>query len=144
MPYGPVSLQSVRSTNQRDMLALWQRASAGRLFPEITEFAPPEREIRPNSHPSTSTRKRIAHWLVVNSGTSLSPCSFRRELRARGPGVNLSACVGRQFFIMLSLIEQAAGPRITMNSTGKMNRMSGTVMIAGRRAAFSSAFIMRA
>jgi hypothetical protein len=28
------------------MLALWQRASAGRLFPEITEFAPPQREIR--------------------------------------------------------------------------------------------------
>ncbi len=46
MPYGPTSLQLVRSNNQRDMLALWQRASAGRLFPEITDFAPPEREIR--------------------------------------------------------------------------------------------------
>src|SRR3546814_18750882 len=34
----------------------------------------------------------------------------------------------------VSAIEQAAGPRITMNSTGRMNRISGTVMIAGRRA----------
>src|SRR3546814_15066046 len=42
-----------------------------------------------------------------------------------------------------SLSEQAAGPRMTMNSTGRMNRISGTVMIAGRRAAFSSARIMR-
>ncbi len=42
-----------------------------------------------------------------------------------------------------SAIEQAAGPRMTMNSTGRMNRISGTVMIAGRRAAFSSARIMR-
>ena len=30
-----------------------------------------------------------------------------------------------------------------MNSTGRMNRISGTVMIAGSRAAFSSARIMR-
>ena len=44
---------------------------------------------------------------------------------------------------MLSLIEQAAGPRITTNRTGKMKRMRGTVMIAGSRAAFSSARIMR-
>src|SRR3546814_12690077 len=42
-----------------------------------------------------------------------------------------------------SEIEQAAGPRIAMNSTGRMNRISGTVMIAGRRAAFSSARLMR-
>ena len=32
----------------------------------------------------------------------------------------------------LSLIEQAAGPRMTMNSVGRMNRISGTVMIAGQ------------
>ena len=32
---------------------------------------------------------------------------------------------------------------MTTNSTGRMNRISGTVMIAGRRAAFSSARIMR-
>src|SRR4249919_4136892 len=43
----------------------------------------------------------------------------------------------------LSLIEQLAGPRMTTNSVGRMNRISGTVMIAGRRAAFSSARIMR-
>jgi hypothetical protein len=41
------------------------------------------------------------------------------------------------------LIEQAAGPRITMKSTGRMKRISGTVMMAGKRAAFSSARIMR-
>src|ERR1043165_6828102 len=43
----------------------------------------------------------------------------------------------------LSLIEQAAGPRMTMNRVGRMNMISGIVMIAGRRAAFSSARIMR-
>ena len=59
MPYGPTSLQSVRSINQRDMLALWQRASAGRLFPEITEFAPPEREIR-----------QLLLWGVEDDGTT--------------------------------------------------------------------------
>src|SRR5215213_295908 len=48
-----------------------------------------------------------------------------------------------QPLMKLSLIEQAAGPRMTMNRVGRMNRMSGTVMIAGRRAAFSSARIMR-
>jgi uncharacterized membrane protein len=32
---------------------------------------------------------------------------------------------------------------MTMNSTGRMNRISGTVMIAGSRAAFSSARIIR-
>src|SRR5688500_11768734 len=43
----------------------------------------------------------------------------------------------------LSEIEQLAGPRMTMNSTGRMNRISGTVMIAGSLAAFSSARIIR-
>src|SRR3546814_19756708 len=42
-----------------------------------------------------------------------------------------------------SEIEQAAGPRMTTNNTGRMKRISGTVMIAARRAAFSSARIMR-
>src|SRR5438093_2010563 len=42
-----------------------------------------------------------------------------------------------------SEIEQAAGPRITTNRVGRMKQISGTVMIAGRRAAFSSARIMR-
>lgn len=59
MAYGPTSLQSVRSHNQRDLLALWQRASAGRLFPEITEFAPPEREI-----------KQLLLWGVEDDGAT--------------------------------------------------------------------------
>ena len=41
------------------------------------------------------------------------------------------------------MIEQAAGPRMTTNRVGRMNRINGTVMIAGSRAAFSSARIMR-
>ena len=45
--------------------------------------------------------------------------------------------------LLAAMIEQAAGPRITTNSVGRMKRMSGTVMMAGRRAAFSSARIMR-
>src|SRR3546814_10465407 len=36
-----------------------------------------------------------------------------------------------------SLIEQAAGPRMTTNSVGRMNRIRGIAMIAGTRAAFS-------
>ena len=37
-----------------------------------------------------------------------------------------------------------AGPSRTMNSVGRMNRIIGTVSIAGSRAAFSSARVMRA
>jgi hypothetical protein len=59
MPYGPTSLQSVKSHNQRELVALWQRASAGRLFPEITEFAPPEREFR-----------QLLLWGVENNGAT--------------------------------------------------------------------------
>src|SRR5690606_9244081 len=47
------------------------------------------------------------------------------------------------YFTSVSAIEQAAGPMMTTNSVGRMNRISGTVMMAGRRAAFSSARIMR-
>jgi hypothetical protein len=36
-----------------------------------------------------------------------------------------------------------AGPIRTMNSTGRMNTIMGTVRVAGRRAAFSSAFSSR-
>ena len=32
------------------------------------------------------------------------------------------------------MIEQLAGPRMTTNNVGRMNRISGTVMIAGSRA----------
>lgn len=45
--------------------------------------------------------------------------------------------------ISASEIEHAAGPKITMNKVGRMNKINGTVIIAGRRAAFSSARIMR-
>src|SRR5260370_9686349 len=36
-----------------------------------------------------------------------------------------------------------AGPISTTNSVGKMKRIIGTVSVAGKRPAFSSAFIMR-
>src|SRR3546814_19538934 len=42
-----------------------------------------------------------------------------------------------------SEIEQAAGPRLTTNNTGRMKRIRGKDMMAGRRADFSSARIMR-
>src|SRR6185369_6295088 len=55
-----------------------------------------------------------------------------------------SQSAGYQRLMKLSWIEQVAGPKITTNRVGKMNRISGIVMIAGRRAAFSSARIIRA
>ena len=42
-----------------------------------------------------------------------------------------------------SPIEQAAGPITTMNNVGRMKRINGTAIMAGKRAAFSSARIMR-
>src|SRR3546814_12426144 len=55
--------------------------------------------------------------------------------RARGGVAPLPVTPYRP--MKLSAMEQAAGPRITTNRVGRMNRISGTVMIAGRRAAFS-------
>jgi hypothetical protein len=37
----------------------------------------------------------------------------------------------------------AAGPRITINSTGRKNRIIGTVSFGGKAAAFFSAYDMR-
>src|SRR5262249_11298122 len=46
-------------------------------------------------------------------------------------------------YLKVSITCTMAGPISTMKSAGRMNTIIGTVMIAGRRAAFSSAFIMR-
>jgi hypothetical protein len=59
MPFGPTSIQSIRSANQRELLAQWQRASADRLFPEITAFAPPQRELN-----------QLLLWSVEDDGTT--------------------------------------------------------------------------
>lgn len=59
MSFGPTSIQSVRSANQRELLAQWQRASASRLFPEIGDFTPPEREL-----------KQLLLWSVEDDGTT--------------------------------------------------------------------------
>jgi hypothetical protein len=75
MPFGPTSIQSVRSTNQRELVAQWQRLSANRLFPEITEFTPPEREI-----------KQLVLWDVEDDGTT-------RRFRMRRQGERLTETV---------------------------------------------------
>jgi hypothetical protein len=75
MPFGPTSIQSVRSTNQRKLVAQWQRLSASRLFPEIAEFTPPEREI-----------KQLVLWDVEDDGTT-------RRFRMRRQGERLTETV---------------------------------------------------
>jgi hypothetical protein len=50
----------------------------------------------------------------------------------------------RYFFENVSMMLMIAGPSRTINSVGRMNRIIGTVSIAGSRAAFSSARVMRA
>jgi hypothetical protein len=79
MPLGPTSLQSVRSTNQRELLAQWQRASAGRLFPEIADFTPPEREL-----------KQLLLWRVEGDGTT-------RHFRMQRQGARLTETVAADF-----------------------------------------------
>jgi PilZ domain/PAS domain len=79
MLFGPTSIQSVRSTNQRELLAQWQRASASRLFPEITDFAPPEREL-----------KQLILWNVEDDGTT-------RRFRMRRQGERLTETVATNF-----------------------------------------------
>ncbi len=59
MSFGPTSIQSVRSPNQRELLAQWQHASSIRLFPEIGDFTPPEREL-----------KQLLLWSVEDDGTT--------------------------------------------------------------------------
>jgi PilZ domain/PAS domain len=75
MPFGPTSIQSVRSPNQRELVAQWQRASTGRLFPQITEFTPPERET-----------KQLILWDVEADGTT-------RRFRMRRQGERLTETV---------------------------------------------------
>jgi hypothetical protein len=75
MPFGPTSIQSIRSTNQRELVAQWQRLSASRLFPEIIEFAPPEREI-----------KQLVLWDVEHDGAT-------RRFRVRRQGERLTETV---------------------------------------------------
>jgi PAS domain len=75
MPFGPTSIQSIRSPNQRELVAQWQRLSASRLFPEITEFVPPERET-----------KQLMLWDVENDGAT-------RRFRMRRQGERLTETV---------------------------------------------------
>lgn len=79
MAYGPISIASVKSNNQRELLALWQRASTGKLFPEITEFAPPVREI-----------SQLLLWGVEHDGTT-------RRYRMRKQGARLTETVATDF-----------------------------------------------
>jgi fumarylacetoacetate (FAA) hydrolase len=64
---------------------------------------------------------------------------------SRGPSLCWDDAVCGRLLAVDEVVADRTGrrPRITMNSVGRMNRISGTVMIAGRRAAFSSARIMR-
>ncbi len=79
MPFGPTSIQSVRSPNQRELAAQWQRLSAGRLIPEIGEFAAPERE-----------RKQLILWDVEDDGST-------RRFRMRRQGERLTETVAASF-----------------------------------------------
>ena len=57
MAYGPAPIQSIKSSNQRALLAQWQTLSAGRTFPDISEFTPPERDA-----------KQLVLWDVEDDG----------------------------------------------------------------------------
>ena len=50
---------------------------------------------------------------------------------------------GNQFIRFISITRIAAGPRMTMKSTGRKNRIIGTVSLGGSAAAFFSASDMR-
>ena len=64
-----------------------------------------------------------------------------------GPGLphpgSLSSADGASAQNRVSITLITAGPIRTMNSTGRMNTIMGTVRVAGRRAAFSSALSIR-
>src|SRR5437899_1637958 len=57
MAYAPAPIQSIKSSNQRALLAQWQTLSAGRSFPDIGEFTPPERDL-----------KQLVLWDVEDDG----------------------------------------------------------------------------
>ena len=59
MAYGPAPIQAVRSSNQRALLARWQQLSAGRAFPDISEFKAPERDT-----------KQLVLWDVEDDGVT--------------------------------------------------------------------------
>ena len=59
MPFALASIQTVKSSNQRELVAQWNRLAAGRGFPEIGEFQPPEQDV-----------KQLVVWDVERDGGS--------------------------------------------------------------------------
>ena len=55
----------------------------------------------------------------------------------------IGAAAPEPVYLNVSITWMIAGPISTTNRQGRMKRIIGTVMMAGSRAAFSSAFIMR-
>src|SRR5437763_8438115 len=69
MSFALASIQSVRSANQRALLAQWNGLCAGRNFPELTEFQPGENDL-----------KQLVLWDVEGDGEG-------RIYRMRKPGL---------------------------------------------------------
>ena len=92
--------------------------------------------------PSLFGRMHIAPlvfgFLDTHPGMRVDLVLTNRDLDLIEEGIDVAV---RPYWIAITRI--AAGPRMTMNSTGRKNRIIGTVSLGGRAAAFFSASDMR-
>jgi hypothetical protein len=78
MSFQPVSMHSVRSSNQRTLVEHWNMLSVGRRFPSIEDFNPQARDHTP---------EQLIIWDVEGSGS-------QRQFRVRRMGLRAAEALG--------------------------------------------------
>ena len=134
-------LRAGRNHDEPVHRAVAQRAGIGI---DRHEIAGAHRDLHRHDH--SFLRRRLGS--AVLTGRAGASCAMTATPGFVGSGFRTVrvTCAGlsRARPENVSRMLRAAGPRRTMNSVGRMNRIIGTVSIAGSRAAFSSARVMRA
>jgi hypothetical protein len=88
-----------------------------------------------SAQPDVPSDELVGSAQVGAAAQSMRPIRFLWRIEASGRS---QRCEN------VSMMPSAAGPRSTMNRHGKIKRIIGTVSSAGKRAAFSSARVIRA
>ena len=78
MPFQPVSIHTIRSSNQRTLAEHWNTLSVGRRFPAIEGFNPQARDHTP---------EQLIIWDVERSGS-------QHQFRVRRMGLRATEALG--------------------------------------------------
>jgi hypothetical protein len=78
MPFQPVAIHTIRSSNQRALAAHWNMLAAGRRFPAIADFNPQAKDHSP---------EQLILWDVETSGSG-------RQFRVRRMGLRAAEALG--------------------------------------------------